>query len=109
MSFCGEVKKNDRSALQELIAINHHLMNAVGVGHSQLDKMVSLASALGFSSKLTGAGGGGCGFVLTDIIDSADTAVTPNEDVDSLKAQLEENGMQCWEVDMGCPGITFLA
>ncbi|XP_018495866.1 mevalonate kinase [Galendromus occidentalis] len=96
-------------AAAELIAINHHLMNAIGAGHPQLDKMVSLASAAGFSSKLTGAGGGGCGFVLIEIIESADESKSTNERVASLKTQLEENGMQCWQVAMGCPGIMYSA
>ena len=83
-------------------------MNALDVGHPQLDRMVALARESGFSAKLTGAGGGGCGFVLIDVVDSADKSSSSDENVNSLRAQLEEHGMQCWEVAMGCPGITFL-
>lgn len=82
-------------------------MNAIGVGHPHFDKMVALANGLGFASKLTGAGGGGCGFVLLDITSSEKESCSSNKNVASLKAQLEENGMQCWQVAMGCPGITF--
>ena len=53
-----------QAELAVLITLNQNLLNSVGVGHPKLDKIVSIAAAHGLSSKLTGAGGGGCGFVL---------------------------------------------
>ena len=49
---------------QELFTINHHLLNAIGVGHSSLDKIHNIALKVGIASKLTGAGGGGCAIAL---------------------------------------------
>lgn len=49
--------------LSQLININHHLLNALGVGHASLDRVVQIANAHGLSAKLTGAGGGGCALI----------------------------------------------
>jgi mevalonate kinase len=41
--------------------VNHALLEALGVGHPQLSRLVLAARAAGaFGAKITGAGGGGC-------------------------------------------------
>lgn len=52
------------ASLCRLIRMNHSLLNAIGVGHEALDRVAKRSSALGFSTKLTGAGGGGCALTL---------------------------------------------
>lgn len=49
---------------QELIDINQHHLNVMGVGHPALDTLCRVTLARGLHSKLTGAGGGGCGITL---------------------------------------------
>lgn len=49
---------------QELIDMNQHHLNALGVGHASLDQLCRVTAAHGLHSKLTGAGGGGCGITL---------------------------------------------
>ena len=49
---------------QELIDMNQHHLNALGVGHASLDQLCQVTTAHGLHSKLTGAGGGGCGITL---------------------------------------------
>lgn len=44
--------------------MNQHHLNALGVGHTSLDRLCQVARAHGLHSKLTGAGGGGCGITL---------------------------------------------
>lgn len=44
--------------------MNQHHLNALGVGHSSLDQLCQVTAAHGLHSKLTGAGGGGCGITL---------------------------------------------
>lgn len=53
----------DEVYFQKLITQNHELLNAIGVGHPQLEVMVSIANQYQLVAKLTGAGGGGCGFI----------------------------------------------
>nr|XP_046243295.1 mevalonate kinase isoform X2 [Scatophagus argus] len=50
--------------LEELIDINQHHLNVIGVGHPALDTLCRVTLAKGLHSKLTGAGGGGCGITL---------------------------------------------
>ncbi|XP_006171278.1 mevalonate kinase isoform X2 [Tupaia chinensis] len=50
--------------LEELFDMNQHHLNALGVGHASLDRLCQVTTAHGLHSKLTGAGGGGCGITL---------------------------------------------
>jgi hypothetical protein len=47
-----------------LITVNHGLLCTLGVGHPALSAAVDAVNAVGFSAKLTGAGGGGCAIAL---------------------------------------------
>ncbi|MDD1677860.1 MAG: mevalonate kinase [Methanomicrobiales archaeon] len=52
---------NNPKDLGNLMDVNHALLEALGVGHPVLSKLVLSARAAGaFGAKLTGAGGGGC-------------------------------------------------
>uniref|UniRef100_A0A182M7P9 Mevalonate kinase n=1 Tax=Anopheles culicifacies TaxID=139723 RepID=A0A182M7P9_9DIPT len=50
--------------LGSLVSINNNLLRSLDVSHPALEQMFTIAERYGFASKLTGAGGGGCGFVL---------------------------------------------
>lgn len=50
--------------MQELFAMNQRLLGLLGVSHVTLDDLTSLAGQHGLQAKLTGAGGGGCAFIL---------------------------------------------
>jgi mevalonate kinase len=50
--------------LESFIDIKQGILVALGVGHPALDTIVNTGKKFGFHSKLTGAGGGGCGFTL---------------------------------------------
>lgn len=52
---------NNPKELGRYMDMNHALLDALGVGHPQLSKMVLASRAAGaFGAKITGAGGGGC-------------------------------------------------
>jgi len=56
---------NNPKELGWYMDINHALLEALGVGHPQLSKIVLVARAEGaFGAKITGAGGGGCMIAL---------------------------------------------
>lgn len=44
--------------------MNQNLLNSLGVGHSKIDEILSIAKSHCLSGKLTGAGGGGCVIVF---------------------------------------------
>lgn len=50
--------------MQDLFRFNHHLLDALGVGHPVISEVCRLASEVGLSAKLTGGGGGGCVIAL---------------------------------------------
>ena len=50
--------------LHQLVDINHHLLNACGVGHEAFEVIREITMKHGLPSKITGAGGGGCAFTI---------------------------------------------
>ncbi|XP_066465925.1 mevalonate kinase [Tiliqua scincoides] len=85
--------------LEELIDMNQHHLNVIGVGHSSLDRVCQVSASRGLHSKLTGAGGGGCAITLL----RPDTAPSV---VAAATGDLDNCGFECWETDIGAPGIS---
>ncbi|XP_018416045.1 PREDICTED: mevalonate kinase [Nanorana parkeri] len=88
------------SVLEELIDINQHHLNVIGVGHPSLDRVCQVTASHGLHSKLTGAGGGGCAITL--LRPDVDRSV-----VEAAKQQLVDCGYQCWETSIGAPGVSL--
>lgn len=86
------------ATLEELIDINQHHLNVMGVGHPSLDLLCRTTLSRGLHSKLTGAGGGGCG--LTLLRPDTDTSV-----VEGTIQDLRDMGYECWETSIGVPGV----
>lgn len=87
--------------LATLFRLNQHLLNALGVGHAAIDRIVQQTrDSHSLSSKLTGAGGGGCVITLLPVNMSA-------TDVDHLKQQLRATcGVtDCFETIIGQDGV----
>ncbi|XP_053276745.1 mevalonate kinase [Pleuronectes platessa] len=84
--------------LEDLIDINQHHLNAMGVGHPDLDTLCRVTLTRGLHSKLTGAGGGGCGITL--LRPETDSAV-----VQGTVQDLRDCGFDCWETSIGGPGV----
>nr|XP_012423473.1 PREDICTED: mevalonate kinase isoform X2 [Odobenus rosmarus divergens] len=85
--------------LEELIDMNQHHLNALGVGHALLDQLCQVTMAHGLHSKLTGAGGGGCGITLL-------RPDLEQPEVEATKQALTDCGFDCWETSIGAPGIS---
>jgi mevalonate kinase len=61
VSLCAIRHLTDAGRLGALMNMNHALLEALGVGHPALSRLVLAARAAGaYGAKLTGAGGGGC-------------------------------------------------
>ncbi|NXX96473.1 KIME kinase, partial [Centropus bengalensis] len=86
--------------LEELFDINQHHLNVIGVGHPSLDRLCRVTASHGLHSKLTGAGGGGCGITLL----RPDTSPLA---VEAAKQDLCACGFECWETNIGGPGVTL--
>ncbi|XP_007448285.1 PREDICTED: mevalonate kinase isoform X2 [Lipotes vexillifer] len=85
--------------LEELIDMNQHHLNALGVGHASLDRLCQVTMAHGLHSKLTGAGGGGCGITLL-------RPDLERPEVEAMKQALTSCGFDCWETSIGAPGVS---
>ena len=62
-----ENEKSEAEKFQELallVTVNNNLLRSLGVSHPRLERVFNIAESRGFHSKLTGAGAGGCAFVL---------------------------------------------
>ncbi|NXO44225.1 KIME kinase, partial [Locustella ochotensis] len=86
--------------LEEFFDINQHHLNVLGVGHPSLDKLCQVTASHSLHSKLTGAGGGGCGITLLP----PDTSPPA---VEAAKQDLCACGFECWETKIGAPGVTL--
>ncbi|KAG1680279.1 Mevalonate kinase [Nymphon striatum] len=90
----------DYEELKELVKINQQLLCAIGVSHESLDDICRICNHHNLSGKLTGAGGGGCAYVLLppDI---------QNEKLDRVKNELESKGYNCILSSVGGKGISL--
>jgi mevalonate kinase len=66
MDGLAALQRGDLEAAGRLMNRDHELLNALGVGHPLLDKLVAAARGSSHGAKLTGAGGGGSMVALTD-------------------------------------------
>ncbi|XP_029777741.1 mevalonate kinase [Suricata suricatta] len=89
-------------ALEELIDMNQHQLNALGVGHALLDQLCQVTMAHGLHSKLTGAGGGGCGITLL-------RPDLEQPEIEAVKQALHSCGFDCWETSISAPGVSVHA
>ena len=76
-SFCNEeekliedalscIKNNDWNGVGLDIKKNQEFLESIGISNEKLRKMIEVANNSSYGSKITGAGGGGCIFALTD-------------------------------------------
>jgi mevalonate kinase len=90
----------------QLMRLNHHLLNALGVGHRTIDQVVSGGDQHGFVSKTTGAGGGGCVISLVPTGSSGDAPP-------AFQRAMNQHGFACVSTTIGGkgvlvhPGMTF--
>ncbi|KAI9306044.1 mevalonate kinase-like protein [Cunninghamella echinulata] len=84
--------------LEELVDINHCLLYALGVTHPSLEKIRNVTNVHGLTTKLTGAGGGGC--AVTVIRDDVS-----QEKINTVMDSLKSEGYDCYQTSVGGPGV----
>lgn len=80
--------------IEDLVDLNHCLLEAIGVSHPSLEKVRSVTAKAGLKTKLTGAGGGGC--AVTFIRDQV-----PQDVIDDVMVQLKNEGYDCYQTSVG--------
>jgi mevalonate kinase len=92
--------------LKRLVALNHGLLYTLGVSHPSLEHVVATAARHGLAAKLTGAGGGGCAFVLLPPIAARASDEARAGDIGAvLAAELSKSGCSCFETTIGGVGV----
>ncbi|KNC87175.1 hypothetical protein SARC_00703 [Sphaeroforma arctica JP610] len=86
------------SELECLVDLNQGLLQSVGVGHPSISNVVEITRQLGFHTKLTGAGGGGC--TMTLIPSGTDGAA-----IAQMNSALRAEGYDVWETTVGGSGV----
>ncbi|XP_024360611.1 mevalonate kinase isoform X1 [Physcomitrium patens] len=84
--------------LQELVDMNQGLLQGIGVSHLSIESICQITAAYRLSSKLTGAGGGGC--VLTLLPHKLSST-----SVELVKVDIEGKGFSCFEAVIGGNGV----
>ncbi|KAF1332381.1 Mevalonate kinase, partial [Globisporangium splendens] len=98
----GKQDKLSETILAEQIARNHAILNTLEVGHAKIEEVVATCNKYGVTTKLTGAGGGGC--TLSLLPQSIDNAA-----LSQLVAELEGKQFQCFVSSMGGAGFVVEA
>ncbi|XP_004365210.2 mevalonate kinase [Capsaspora owczarzaki ATCC 30864] len=100
--------------LKFYISANHALLSVVQVDHPKLVAVRSCAERFGFGCKLTGAGGGGCAFILLPPDASPETVAALVHAITNLHVQYnallvgnEEPSQPflVWETNLGSQGV----
>ncbi|KAI9099338.1 ribosomal protein S5 domain 2-type protein [Phlyctochytrium arcticum] len=84
--------------VQDMMASNHSILTECGMSHPALDSVKDDALTLGLSSKMTGAGGGGCALILLK-------DETTDDEIRRLQGMLDARGFHSFETTVGCPGV----
>ena len=88
------LKENNTIQLGEKINQNQKYLEAIGISNNQLREMVEIGQKTSFGAKITGSGGGGCIFALTNESNLEDT----------LK-EFKDNNFECFSVEIDFKGL----
>ena len=87
-------KKNNIEGLGGKINENQRYLETIGISNEKIRKMIQIGKESSFGAKITGAGGGGCVFALTDDINLNETI-----------KQFRENNYECFSVKIDLEGL----
>jgi len=88
------LKENNTIKLGEKINQNQKYLETIGISNNQLRKMIEIGQKTSFGAKITGSGGGGCIFAITDESNLEDT----------LK-EFKNNNFECFSVEIDFKGL----
>ncbi len=88
------LKENNIIGLGQKINQNQEYLEAIGVSNEKLRDMIQVGQKSSLGAKITGAGGGGCIFSLTD-----------EENLNNTMNQFKEKNYECFSVKIDLKGL----
>ena len=88
------LKENNTKELGEKINQNQKYLEAIGVSNEKINEMIQIGMKSSFGAKITGAGGGGCIFALTD-----------ETNLDETINQFRNKNYECFSVKIDLKGL----
>ena len=76
------------------VSLNQKYLDEIGVSNNKLQEMINIANEVSYGSKITGAGGGGCIFALTD-----------KRKLQETINQFRAKNYDCFSVEIDCKGL----
>jgi mevalonate kinase len=88
------LKKNNIEGLGEKVNENQRYLETIGISNEEIRKMIQIGKESSFGVKITGAGGGGCVFALTD-----------DSNLNETINQFREKNYECFPVKIDLKGL----
>jgi len=88
------LKENNIKGLGEKINQNQKYLETIGISNETIRNMIRIGSASSYGAKITGAGGGGCVFALSD-----------DTNLDQTINQFREKKYDCFSVKIDLQGL----
>ena len=88
------LEENNTKELGEKINQNQKYLEAIGISNKKIQEMISIGMKSSFGAKITGAGGGGCIFALTD-----------ETNLDETINQFKNENYECFSVKIDLKGL----
>ena len=88
------LKENNTRELGNKIRENQEYLETIGISNEKLRKMIQIGQNKSFGTKITGAGGGGCIFALTD-----------ESNLEQTMNQFKEENYDCFSVKIDFKGL----
>ena len=88
------VKENKTKEIGKKMNQNQEYLETIGISNNELTKMIKIGQESSFGAKITGSGGGGCIFALTNELDLQNT----------LK-EFKDNNYECFSAKIDFKGL----
>ena len=90
----GLLKENNIKELGDKVIQNQEYLETIGISNNKLKEMIQIGQNKSFGAKITGAGGGGCIFALTD-----------ESNLDQTMNQFKDKNYDCFSVKIDFKGL----
>ena len=88
------LKENNPEALGEKINQNQKYLEIIGISNNQIKKMIEIGQKTSFGAKITGSGGGGCIFALTN-----------ESNVEQSLKEFKDKNFECFSAEIDFKGL----